>query len=269
MNTQEQRKLSESLLAACKAAGIEKPDYVMQRSSGIVYHMRVNPDIDSPFPWTPLCHPPYVTDWQDSLLEFKEYALIRKCNKCQSVTAIDLIGNDENEKELQCEGETVFRVSKEEAHGAVIKLCKCACGVENFNITKSAAMAKWRESFEFTETEKQQIEDYAVAENEPLSDVLARHPEHIADASKMIDPYKVQVGGVTLDPYMIASIYGINDPIIFQMLKKLLRFGRKHKDEAQDVIDTITSAIRWLEINAPESAKALIKAMAEKGGEKL
>ena len=53
--------------------------------------------------------------------------------------------------------------------------------------------------------------------------------------------------------------------IIFQMLKKLLRFGRKHKDAAQDVVDTITSAIRWLEINAPENAKSLIEAMTEKG----
>jgi len=210
MNTHEQKKLSESLLQACKAAGIEEPKYFAQDANGNVFHYSQS----KPKPqkhceeWDSLDqffkqvnHPPYADDWQDSLLEFREYALIRTCDKCQAITAIDMVGSDANEKELQCEGETVFRVSKEEAHGAVIKLCKCACGVENFNITKSAAMAKWRESFGFTETEKQQIEDYAVAENEPLADVLARHPEHIADTSKMVDACDIAFEKFMDEPY--------------------------------------------------------------------
>lgn len=260
-HTKEQIELSESLLAACKAAGIEKLMYFAQDENGSVYSYQSKPYIHAGIDqwlyqndgvFIEINHPPYADDWKDSLLEWVE-------------------------------------------------------PVKDFNITPAEAMTKWRESFAFTEAQKQAIEDHAVAENEPLADVLARHPESEDDACKIayrafmsedhrtitgfpraadiyeqawqdalkwkwgseqasgIDPYKVQVGGVTLDPYMIASIYGINDPIIFQMIKKLLRFGRKHKDATQDVLDTITSAIRWLEINSPESAKVLIESMAEKG----
>jgi len=261
-HTKEQIELSDSLLAACKAAGIEKPKYIMQGASRAVYHSESYPRSYDGRLYSIrgilIDHPPYADDWRESLLEWVEPQ------------------------------------------------------VKDFNIAPAAAMTKWRESFAFTEAQKQTIDDHAVAENEPLADGLARHSDsdeddackiayrafmseehrtitgfprvadiyHRAwqDALKWkwgseqasgIDPYKVQVGGVTLDPYMIASIYGINDPIIFQMIKKLLRFGRKHKDAAQDVVDTITSAIRWLEINSPESAKVLIESMAEKGGAKL
>jgi len=183
MNTHEQKKLSESLLQACKAAGIEEPKYFAQDANGNVFHYSQS----KPKPqkhceeWDSLDrffkqvnHPPYADDWQESLLEFREYALIRTCDKCQAITAIDMVGSDANEKELQCEGETVFRVSKEEALGAVIKLCKCACGVENFNITKAAAMAKWRDSFAFTETEKRQIDALA---DEPIKTLAGKSKE--------------------------------------------------------------------------------------------
>ena len=215
---QEQKKLSESLLAACKAAGIEKPKNVAQDEDGQVWHYYTKPEIfstcysDGSESSSPIDHPPYADDWQESLLEWVE---------------------------------------------------------------PQESLSEWKDGFRFTETEKQQIDALADEwcitietehdkDGEPVAYFIRNHkgdivqmirPDHIADTSKMVDPYKVQVGGVTLDPYMIASIYGINDPIIFQMLKKLLRFGRKHKDEAQDVVDTITSAIRWLEINAPENAR--------------
>jgi len=186
MNTQEQKKLSESLLAACKAAGVEEPKYIAQDLSGAVWHYKDEPDTNNYGAiWATftaqnkkLDHPPYATDWQDSLLEFRDYALIRKCDKCQAITAIDMIGSDENEKELQCEGETVFRVSKDEARKQVDNLNKCDCKISGESISE------WKEGFQFTETEKQQIDSLA---DEPLANVLDRHPEHIADTSKMID----------------------------------------------------------------------------------
>jgi len=186
MNTTKEKELSDSLLAACLAAGIEEPRYIMQDMDGDVIHSCTIREKSPNGSWWSRCreygkmtmldHPPYADDWRDSLLEWVD------------------------------------------------------------------------------------------PQGEPLADVLARHPEHIADTSKMIevDPYKVQIGGVTLDPYMIASLYQINDPIIFQMLKKLLRLGRKHKSESKDVVECITSGIRWLEINSPDDAVQF-----KKGGEKL
>ncbi len=67
--------------------------------------------------------------------------------------------------------------------------------------------------------------------------------------SDKIDPYKVEIGGVLADPCQIAVSYGLNDPIIFQALKKLLRCGRKHKSKAQDVREAISSLQRWEEIH--------------------
>ena len=67
------------------------------------------------------------------------------------------------------------------------------------------------------------------------------------------DPYQVQIGGVRCDPYRIARAYGISDPVIFQALKKLLRFGRKHKDRETDVREAITSLERWEQMNKEDS----------------
>lgn len=79
MNTPKQ--LSDSLLAACKAAGIEKPGYIAQDASGNVFHYSQS----KPKPqkhceeWDSLDrffkqvnHPPYADDWQDSLMEWVE-----------------------------------------------------------------------------------------------------------------------------------------------------------------------------------------------------
>lgn len=78
MNTPE-KKLSESLLQACKAAGIEKPGYIVQNANGKVIHHDNQPSREG---WDSiwgcggiprrLNHPPYATDWQGSLLEFVE-----------------------------------------------------------------------------------------------------------------------------------------------------------------------------------------------------
>ena len=112
MNTPEQQ-LSESLLAACKAAGIEKPICIVQGHSGAVYH---TPYISKPtyafngigiMKLTRINHQPYAADWQDSLLE-------------------------------------------------------------------------WVEPQEMLPTV------FIPHEGEPLADVLARHPEHVADDSKMV-----------------------------------------------------------------------------------
>ena len=77
MTTIEQ-KLSESLLAACKAAGIDKPMYITQNRSGDVYHNNYKPRIKNDSIWCYndgtkfLNHPPYSADWQESLLEWVE-----------------------------------------------------------------------------------------------------------------------------------------------------------------------------------------------------
>lgn len=79
MNTLEQ--LSKSLLAACKAAGIESPRYIAQDQNGFVHHYHTMPTrigcefiggtyeifVDR------LNHPPYAEDWQDSLLEWVDH----------------------------------------------------------------------------------------------------------------------------------------------------------------------------------------------------
>ena len=76
MSTPEQQ-LSESLLAACKEAGIEKPICITQDANGDVCHNNHKPRIQAAI-WSYndatkfLDHPPYATDWQDSLLEWVE-----------------------------------------------------------------------------------------------------------------------------------------------------------------------------------------------------
>ena len=78
MNTLEQ--LSESLLAACKAAGIESPRYIAQDEEDCIYHHQYKPTREGYLTmWgnhqgitTLLNHPPYADDWQDSLLEWVE-----------------------------------------------------------------------------------------------------------------------------------------------------------------------------------------------------
>jgi len=74
------KELSESLLAACKAAGIEKPGYIAQNANGKVIHHDNQPSRKG---WDSiwggggipkrLNHPPYADNWQDSLLEWVDH----------------------------------------------------------------------------------------------------------------------------------------------------------------------------------------------------
>jgi len=81
MNTQEQKKLSESLLAACKAAGVEEPKYIAQDLSGAVWHYKDEPDTNNYGAiWAAfteqnkkLDHPPYADDWKESLMEWVDH----------------------------------------------------------------------------------------------------------------------------------------------------------------------------------------------------
>jgi len=136
MNTpEEQKKLSESLLKACKAAGIEKPKYIAQDQSGLIYHYNKMPFMFSRNMWganydfaTKINHSPYTDDWQDSLLEWIE--------PCVNYTEDKSICDSYGEPKGQC----------------------LNCGAK----------------------------DYEHEQGEPLADVLARHPDHVADGSKMI-----------------------------------------------------------------------------------
>ena len=81
MNTPEQ--LSESLLAACREAGIEKPGFIAQDQNGFVHHYHSMPTrIGCEFIGDTydifvdrLDHPPYAKDWQDSLLEWVDHVV--------------------------------------------------------------------------------------------------------------------------------------------------------------------------------------------------
>ena len=79
MNTPE-KQLSESLLAACKAEGIEKPKYIAQDKDGEVWSFDLKPSKKQTI-WDgvwdgdkaqKIDHPPYANDWKDSLLEWGE-----------------------------------------------------------------------------------------------------------------------------------------------------------------------------------------------------
>ena len=61
--------------------------------------------------------------------------------------------------------------------------------------------------------------------------------------------YRFVYQGVKLDPYRIASIYGIDDFALQTILKKCLCAGnRGHKDKKRDLKDIITAARRAIEM---------------------
>ena len=134
MNTPEQ--LSDSLLAACKAAGIESPKYIAQDKDESIYHYNERPVAyhrrhqwdDASTVYKLIDHPPYAADWQDSLLEWVE--------PCVNYTEDKSICDSYGEPKGQC----------------------LNCGAK----------------------------DYEHKQGEPLADVLARHPDHVADTNKMI-----------------------------------------------------------------------------------
>lgn len=149
MNTPEQ--LSDSLLAACKAAGIEKPGHIAQNANGKVIHHDNQPSRKG---WDSiwggggipkrLNHPPYADDWQDSLLEWVEP---------QNVES------------------TLVSLPKEE------EVAKIWDGFVNATITElSQESIPWDTAYKISKPQ-----------GEPPANVLARHPDHVADDSKMID----------------------------------------------------------------------------------
>jgi hypothetical protein len=149
MNTPKQ--LSDSLLAACKAAGIENPRYIAQDKNGDVWHYLVKPYRIS-FAWvfggneddTIIVHPPYADHWQDSLLEWVEP---------QNVES------------------TLVSLPKEE------EVAKIWDGFVNATITElSQESIPWDTAYKISKPQ-----------GEPPANVLARHPDHVADDSKMID----------------------------------------------------------------------------------
>jgi len=71
-----EQQLSESLLAACKAAGIESPRYIAQDKDGEVWSFDLKPS-KKQTTWDgdkaqKIDHPPYADDWKESLLEWVE-----------------------------------------------------------------------------------------------------------------------------------------------------------------------------------------------------
>ena len=69
------------------------------------------------------------------------------------------------------------------------------------------------------------------------------------------DHYQRRVGGVLLDPYRIARVYGLDDHALFSALKKILAAGKRGaKDTARDVQDAIDALVRWQEMGREDNA---------------
>lgn len=74
---------------------------------------------------------------------------------------------------------------------------------------------------------------------------------------KEVDPYNIKlqvvegesVREIKLDPYFIDKVNGGYPAPIFQALKKILRFGRKHKSQENDAKEAITSILEWFRLN--------------------
>jgi len=64
----------------------------------------------------------------------------------------------------------------------------------------------------------------------------------------MSDIWHTEINGAPADFYAIARAYDITDPAIAHALKKLLRCGRSHKSQGQDVLEAIASLQRWVQM---------------------
>ena len=53
-------------------------------------------------------------------------ALVRRCNRCNAITAIDLDAKPASEADLMMPGQTVHVVARNEAVGKQVEACKCA-----------------------------------------------------------------------------------------------------------------------------------------------
>lgn len=54
-------------------------------------------------------------------------SLVRRCDGCGNITAIDLENTPENKEEMQYPGQTVYEVTQERAMDLWKTACKCAC----------------------------------------------------------------------------------------------------------------------------------------------
>lgn len=54
-----------------------------------------------------------------------EYSLVGRCIACGNVTAVDLVGTLEHEKEMEMQGRSIDRVSNEEARAAALEMRRC------------------------------------------------------------------------------------------------------------------------------------------------
>jgi len=181
MNTpEEQKKLSESLLKACKAAGIEKPKYIAQDQSGLIYHYNKMPFKYSRNTWgakydvaTKICHPPYATDWKESLLEWVEPQgckfKIGQTVMHKNVERV-IYDIDEGYDILALDGDKYISPNDPSNRCIEAKFSECEI------VERQGGMATYKSPEEWASAHK----------GEPLADVLARHPDHVADGSKMI-----------------------------------------------------------------------------------
>lgn len=69
--------------------------------------------------------------------------------------------------------------------------------------------------------------------------------------------YDKQIGGMRLDPYRIATIYGITHPAHFHAMKKILRAGEGAKDLETDIDETIRTLERWKDMIAEDASVSL------------
>jgi len=109
------QKLSDSLLAACKAAGIEKLVKVVQQMIGSVWHVDRPPTINTfhnlwqsvgGVGFTKLNHPPYADDWRESLMEWH--------NESKQKTQLEGIvsGHGSSQLLIQCEEKPVVAIGQ-------------------------------------------------------------------------------------------------------------------------------------------------------------
>ncbi len=280
MNTPE-KKLSESLLQACKAAGIEKPKHIAQDKNGDVMHYTAIPVVsyawdiwnDHRNDFTLLDHPPYATDWQESLLTWVEPCV----NYVEDKSICDSYG----EPKGQC----------------------LNCGAKDYEHEQGEpladVLARHPESFTI-ETERNddgEVAAHFVRDHHGDITEMIR-PEHVADTSKMIPSgieamvcddiaKRQQVGiakyGTTVAENPLSHMRWLQHA--YEECLDMAIYLKRAMAESDEAIKVLTDLLHDFESFkriaaengcggsfgnlAIHRAKALIEAMAEKGVEKL
>ena len=71
--------------------------------------------------------------------------------------------------------------------------------------------------------------------------------------------YRKEYKGIKLDPARIAKVYDMSSPMLFTVLKKILRAGNGgYKDYRQDLLDCINALSREIEIMDEDKDSQLI-----------